>query len=133
MTSHVPEVKHVSDLFAQVVASSKSLVKGFLSIDSASDSASVQLIWSKTDLVNNVTPKYQVQHHVSDLTQSQPKVFVTGFPANYTDKYTSVSPSTKRVVSLTFGNGKGDDEPREGIFSMVLCCSPLIDFTLFVG
>ncbi|CAI5741323.1 unnamed protein product [Peronospora destructor] len=111
--SDVAEHKRVSDLFAQVVASSKSLVSGFLSVDNVSDSASVQLVWGKTDLVNNVTHKYQVQHHVSDLTQKQPKVLVTGFPTYWTNDYTSVSPSTKRVVSLNVERGKGGETSEE--------------------
>ncbi|RMX64789.1 hypothetical protein DD238_006782 [Peronospora effusa] len=116
MMSDVAEHKRVSNLFAQVVANSKSLISGFLSVDEVFDSASVQLVWGKTDFVNNVKHKYQVQHHISDLTQKQPKVFVTGFPTTCTDDYTSVSPSTKRVVSLNLEKRKGS-ETSEGVFN----------------
>ncbi|KAE9066916.1 hypothetical protein PF010_g27678 [Phytophthora fragariae] len=105
-TPDAAERARVSDLFAEVVGSSKTLVSGFLSVDAASDSASVQLVWATTDLVNNVTHKYQVQHHVSHLKQTQPKVLDTGFPTPWTADYTSVSPSTKRVVTLKLDKGK---------------------------
>uniref|UniRef100_A0AAV1UZW8 Acylamino-acid-releasing enzyme n=1 Tax=Peronospora matthiolae TaxID=2874970 RepID=A0AAV1UZW8_9STRA len=107
--------ERVSSLFAEVVASSKSLVSGFLSVDDDANSASVKLVWSKKDLVHNVTHKYQVQHFVPDLTQTQ--VLVTGFPTNYTSDYTSVSPSTKRVVTLDCKNQRGE-ATSEGVFKV---------------
>ncbi|KAG3106961.1 hypothetical protein PI124_g12269 [Phytophthora idaei] len=106
--------QRVSELFTQVVGSSKSLVGGFLSVDAASDSAAVQLIWDKTDLVNNVTHKFQTRHHVSALTQTQPTVLDTGFPTDWSSDYTSVSPSGKRVVTLKLEKSKGDGAP-EGV------------------
>ncbi|EGZ14199.1 hypothetical protein PHYSODRAFT_510613 [Phytophthora sojae] len=117
-SSDAAEHARVSGLFAEVVGRSKALVGGFLSVDAASDSASVQLVWAKTDLVNNVTHKYQVQHHVSHLTQTQPKVLGTGFPTPWSADYTSVSPSGKRVVTLKLDKGKGEGAP-EGLFSAV--------------
>ncbi|KAG7399388.1 hypothetical protein PHYBOEH_009053 [Phytophthora boehmeriae] len=107
------EYKRVSGLFAQVVDSSKSLVGGFLTVN---DAATVQLIWSKTDLVNNVTQKYHVQHQVTDL-RNKATVHSGGFPVNWTADYTSVSPSTKRVVTLKLDKGKGDTPP-EGVFTV---------------
>lgn len=115
MTTDSTEHQRVSELFAEVVSSSKSLVGGYLSIDAASDSASVQLIWDKTDLVNNVTHKFQTHHHVSSLTQTQPKVLDTGFPTDWSSDYTSVSPSGKRGVTLKLEKSKGDSSV-EGVF-----------------
>ncbi|OWZ05522.1 Acylamino-acid-releasing enzyme, partial [Phytophthora megakarya] len=112
--TEVSEHQRVSELFAQVVGSSKSLIGGYLSVDTASDSAAIQLVWDKTDLVNNVTHKYQVQHHVSGLS-TQPRVLSTGFPTPWSADYTSVSPSSKRVVTLKLEKEKGDGTP-EGIF-----------------
>uniref|UniRef100_H3HD82 Acylamino-acid-releasing enzyme n=1 Tax=Phytophthora ramorum TaxID=164328 RepID=H3HD82_PHYRM len=97
--------QRVSDLFAQVVTSSKTLVGGFLSVDDAA--ASLQLVWGRTDLVNNVTHKFQTQHH--------PTVRTTGFPVHWPADCTSVAPSGKRVVTLKVEKAKGDGAP-EGIF-----------------
>lgn len=116
VTSDVADSKRVSDLFTQVVARSKALVHGFLSVEDKTDAAAVQLVWSKTDLVNKVTHKYQVQHHVWDVTRKQPKVLVTGFPTNWTDEYTSVSPSSKRVVTLNLERKNGHETP-EGVWN----------------
>ncbi|KAL3658115.1 hypothetical protein V7S43_016962 [Phytophthora oleae] len=109
----VAEHQRVSELFAQIVGSSKALVGGHLSVDVDEDSAAVQLVWSKTDLINNVTHKYQTQHHVSQI-KTQPRVLDTGFPTNWTADYTSVSPSGARVVSLNLEKSK--DGVVEGIF-----------------
>ncbi|KAG3026812.1 hypothetical protein PC121_g8041 [Phytophthora cactorum] len=114
MVTDATEHQRVSELFTQVVGSSKTLVGGFLSVDTASDSAAVQLIWDKTDLVNNVTHKFQTRHHVSALTQTQTKVLDTGFPTDWSSDYTSVSPSGKRVVTLKLEKSKGDGAP-EGV------------------
>ncbi|KAG7381350.1 hypothetical protein PHYPSEUDO_006195 [Phytophthora pseudosyringae] len=108
------EHQRVSELFARVVGSSKSLVGGYLSVDAASDSAAAQLVWGKTDLVNNVTHKFQTQHHVSGLS-TQPRVLDSGFPTPWTGDYTSVSPSGARVVTLQLEKAKGDGSP-EGVF-----------------
>ncbi|CAH0478163.1 unnamed protein product [Peronospora belbahrii] len=117
--SDVAQCKRVSDLFAQVIANTKSLVRGFLLLGDVSDSACIQLIWGKTDLINNVTHKYQIQHHVSNVTQTNRKVVVTGFPTLWTADYTSISPSRKRVVSLNLDNKKGnDDDTSEGVFNV---------------
>ncbi|RLN53139.1 hypothetical protein BBJ29_008972 [Phytophthora kernoviae] len=115
-TTHEAEHKRVSDLFAQVVDRSKSLVGGFLTVNDVADAATVQLVWGKTDLVNNVTQKYQVQHQVTDLKQKA-TVHSGGFPISWTADYTSVSPSMKRVVALKMDKGKGDTPP-EGVFSV---------------
>ncbi|KAL4178420.1 hypothetical protein KRP22_003341 [Phytophthora ramorum] len=104
--------QRVSDLFAQVVTSSKTLVGGFLSVDDAA--ASLQLVWGRTDLVNNVTHKFQTQHHVTQLG-TQPTVRTTGFPVHWPADCTSVAPSGKRVVTLKVEKAKGDGAP-EGIF-----------------
>ncbi|KAL4162927.1 hypothetical protein PRNP1_003459 [Phytophthora ramorum] len=103
--------QRVSDLFAQVVTSSKTLVGGFLSVDDAA--ASLQLVWGRTDLVNNVTHKFQTQHHVTQLG-TQPTVRTTGFPVHWPADCTSVAPSGKRVVTLKVEKAKGDGAP-EGI------------------
>ncbi|RLN93847.1 hypothetical protein BBJ28_00002406 [Nothophytophthora sp. Chile5] len=109
------EYKRVSELFTEVNDRSKSLIGGFLSVDDSADAASVQLVWGKTDFVNNVTQKYHVQHHVSGLTQQQPAtVHSGGFPTNWTADYTSVSPSGKFVVTLKMEKGAGD--APEGVF-----------------
>ncbi|KAF4315532.1 hypothetical protein BBO99_00009294 [Phytophthora kernoviae] len=115
-TTHEAEHKRVSDLFAQVVDRSKSLVGGFLTVNDVADAATVQLVWGKTDLINNVTQKYQVQHQVTDLKQKA-TVHSGGFPISWTADYTSVSPSMKRVVALKMDKGKGDTPP-EGVFSV---------------
>ncbi|ETK95747.1 hypothetical protein F441_01413 [Phytophthora nicotianae CJ01A1] len=115
MTTDAPEHQRVTELFTEVVGNSKSLVGGYLSVDATSDSASLQLIWDKTDLVNNVTHKFQTRHHVGSLTQTQPKVLDTGFPTGWSSDYTSVSPSGKRVVTLKLEKSKGDGAP-EGVF-----------------
>ncbi|GMF33067.1 unnamed protein product [Phytophthora lilii] len=115
MTPAAAEHSRVSQLYAQVVDSSKALVAGFLAVDAAANAAAVQLVWSQTDLVNNATHKYQVTHHVGDLSQTQPRVLATGFPANWTADFTSVSPSAKRVVTLKLEKKEGDDVP-EGVF-----------------
>ncbi|KAL4139687.1 hypothetical protein PRIC2_003182 [Phytophthora ramorum] len=104
--------QRVSDLFAQMVTSSKTLVGGFLSVDDAA--ASLQLVWGRTDLVNNVTHKFQTQHHVTQLG-TKPTVRPTGFPVHWPADCTSVAPSGKRVVTLKVEKAKGDGAP-EGIF-----------------
>ncbi|KAG1691706.1 hypothetical protein DVH05_026716 [Phytophthora capsici] len=107
------ERQRVSELFAQVVDSSKALISGNLSVNTETESATVQLVWGKTDLINNVTHKYQTQHHV-DQIKTQPRAVDTGFPTNYTADYTSVSPSGARVVSLNLEKSK--DGVVEGVF-----------------
>ncbi|CEG49113.1 acylamino-acid-releasing enzyme [Plasmopara halstedii] len=114
MASNPGDDQRVSELFAQVVGKSKSIVHGFLSMDTASDSAAVQLIWSKMDLVNNVTYKFHHCHHVSALSQN-PKVHSSGFPTEYSCDYTTVSPSGKRIVIVKVEKSKEDSAP-EGIF-----------------
>ncbi|KAG1686959.1 hypothetical protein DVH05_005786 [Phytophthora capsici] len=107
------ERQRVSELFAQVVDSSKALISGNLSVNTETESATVQLVWGKTDLINNVTHKYQTQHHV-DQIKTQPRAVDTGFPTNYTADCTSVSPSGARVVSLNLEKSK--DGVVEGVF-----------------
>ncbi|GMF43302.1 unnamed protein product [Phytophthora fragariaefolia] len=96
-TSDAAERARVRDLFADVVGASHSLASGFLRVDAATDSASVQLVWSSTDLVGSNTLKFQAQHHVSGLSQTQPAVLDAGFPTPWTADHTSVSPSGRRV------------------------------------
>ena len=110
-TTDSADNERVRRLFADVVASSKSLVRGFLS-----DSTAVQLIWSQKDLVHHVAHKYQVQYHVADLTQSPPQVLVAGFPTDWTSDCTSVSPSAKRVVTLDLEDRTSERTTSEGVF-----------------
>ncbi|CAI5732079.1 unnamed protein product [Hyaloperonospora brassicae] len=115
-TSDSADNERVRRLFADVVASSKSLVRGFLTVDAASDSAAVNLVWGQKDLVHRVAHKYQAQYHVADLTQSQPQVLVAGFPTDWTSDCTSVSPSAKRVVTLDLKDVTSDRTTSEGVF-----------------
>ncbi|TYZ60580.1 hypothetical protein PybrP1_002010 [[Pythium] brassicae (nom. inval.)] len=95
----------------------RTLGGGFLRTTGAAaedPSATVQLVWSKKDLVNNATSKFLVHYHVGADARVQRGIF----PASYDAAVTSVSPSKRFVVTLKLEKGSDAAVAPEGVFSL---------------
>lgn len=111
------EQKRLSALFAELNSASQTLGGGFLRTTGASTddlSATVQLVWSKKDLVNNTTSKFLSHYHVGADARVQRGIF----PASYDAAATSVSPSKRFVVTLKLEKGSDAAAAPEGVFSL---------------
>lgn len=118
MTSPLDEAEYarLAALFEEVNSSAQTLHAGFLNVTS-DVSASVQLVWSKRDLINNAAVKFHAQYHVSGLSSGSPSVSGGLVPASWDYALTSVSPSKRFVVALKLDKAEAGSAP-EGVFSV---------------